>query len=118
MVEEKPSFTSVISNRGFRFLWANQILVQLAYNTLNFALIIWVFKLTDSNLAVSSLMLAMYLPAIFLGIFAGVFVDIADRRKIIILIDLMLAVAFALFIFIKGSYPLLLLNTFFINSLA
>lgn len=115
---EKPTFASVIKNRGFRFLWINQILVQLAYNTLNFALIVWVFKLTDSNFAVSALMLAIYLPAILFGIFAGVFVDLSDRRKIILLIDILLAASFLLFIPIKGSYPLILLNTFFINSLA
>lgn len=115
---EKPTFASVIANRGFRFLWINQILVQLAYNTLNFALIVWVFKLTDSNFAVSALMLSIYLPAILFGIFAGVFVDLADRRKIILLIDFLLALAFFLFIPIRNIYPLILVNTFFINFLA
>lgn len=115
---DNPTFTSVIFNRGFRFLWFNQILVQLAYNTLNFALIIWVFKLVGSNLAVAALMLAIYLPVILFGIFAGVFVDIADRRKIILLIDGLLAICFLLFIFIKQSYPLILINAFLVNSLA
>ncbi|KKR80915.1 MAG: Major facilitator superfamily [Candidatus Daviesbacteria bacterium GW2011_GWA1_41_61] len=117
-MSEKPTYLAVISNRGFRSLWINQILVQLAYNTLNFALIVWVFKLIDSNLAVSALMLSIYLPAILFGIFAGVFVDVTDRKKIIILIDLLLAVSFVLFIFIKGSFLLILINTFFINTLA
>ncbi len=117
MDQEKPSFASVLKNPGFKYLWINQILVQLAYNTLNFTLIIWVFKLTGSSLAVASLLISMYLPAILWGIFAGVFVDIADKRKIIILIDILLGLAFLGFIFIKYSYPLILLNIFFINSL-
>lgn len=117
-MSDRPTFTSVIKNRGFRYLWFNQILVQLACNTINFTLIVWVFKLTDSALAVSVLMMSMYLPAIIFGIFAGVFVDIADRRKIIILIDFLLALSFLLYVLIKGSYPLILLNTFFINSLS
>lgn len=116
--DTSPTFSSIIRNKGFRYLWLNQILVQLAYNTLNFTLLIWVFKLTESSLAVSALLLAMYLPAVFFGVFAGVFVDIADRRKIIRLIDALLALSFISFIFIKYSYPLILLNTFFINSLA
>lgn len=115
---EKVTFTSVIANAGFRYLWFNQILVQLAYNALNFALIIWVFKLVGTNLAVSALMLAIYLPAMLFGIFAGVFVDILDRRKIIILIDSLLALAFISLFFVKFSFPLILLVTFFINSLA
>lgn len=117
-MSSKPTFTSVLSNRGFRYLWLNQILVQLAYNSLNFALIIWVYKLVGMNLAVSGLMLAVYLPALIFGLFAGVIVDITDRRRIIFTIDLLLAGAFLVFIFIKHSYPLILLNTFFINSLA
>lgn len=117
-MSSKPTYSSVISNRAFRFLWFNQVLVQLAYNTLNFALIIWVYKLTGSHLAVSGLILSVYLPALLFGIFAGVFVDMADRRKIIILIDVLLALAFLAFIFIKGSYPLILLTTFFVNLLS
>lgn len=115
---EKPSFTSVIANRGFRYLWLNQVLVQLAYNALNFALIIWVFKLTNSNLAVSGLLLSVYLPSVLFGLLAGVFVDLADKRKIIILVDGLLVISFLAFIPIRHLYFLILLNTFIINSLA
>lgn len=117
-MSKTSSFSSVLENKGFRILWANQILVQLAQNTLNFALIIWVFKLTDSNLAVAALILAIYLPALIFGLFAGVLVDFADKRKIIILIDLLFAGAFLIFPFIRKFYPLILINTFLINSLA
>ncbi|MDO8498629.1 MAG: MFS transporter [bacterium] len=117
-MSQKVSFSSVISNHGFRYLWFNQILVQLSYNALNFALIIWVYKLTGSNFAVSAYMLAVFLPAIIFGMFAGVFVDIVDRKKLIILIDLFLAISFIFFVFIKRSYPLILVNTFIVNSLA
>lgn len=116
-MSEKPSFTSVIANRGFRFLWANQVLVQLAYNTLNFALLIWVFKLIGSSIAVSAFVLSMYLPVVLFGIFAGVFADIYDKRKIIIVIDILLVASFLAFIFVKQSYPLILLNSFLLNSL-
>jgi len=117
-MSKEPTFASVIANRGFRYLWINQVLIQLAYNTLNFALLIWVFKLTDSNLAVSMLLLCVYLPVVIFGVFAGVFVDLADKRKIILVVDLLLAICFFSFIFIRNSYPLILLNTFIINSLA
>ncbi|MDO8570371.1 MAG: MFS transporter [Candidatus Daviesbacteria bacterium] len=114
---EKIGFSSVIASSGFRYLWFNQILVQLALNALNFTLIIWVFKLIDNNLSVSALMLAIYLPAVIFGIFAGVFVDIFDRRKIILLIDFLIAISFIFFIFIKGSFILVLVLTFIINTL-
>ncbi|MDO8638880.1 MAG: MFS transporter [Candidatus Daviesbacteria bacterium] len=115
---EKVGFSSVIKNPGFRYLWFNQILVQLALNALNFTLIIWVFKLANNNLSISALMLAVYLPAVIFGIFAGVFVDIFDRKKIILLIDFLIALSFILFIFIKGSFVLVLMLTFFVNTLS
>ena len=114
---DRPTYADVLKNRGFSILWLNQILVQLCYNTLNFALLIWVFKLTGSTLAVSALMLSIYLPSLLFGLLAGVYVDVADRRKIILIIDILLAGGFLMFIFIKGSFPLILLNSFFVNTL-
>lgn len=117
-MSEKSTFASVIANRGFLNLWINQILVQLSFNSLNFALIIWVFKLTDSNTAISFLLLSIYLPAVILGLFTGVLVDIIDRRKIIMVIDFFLSLLFISLIFFKGNFPIVLLITFFINALA
>lgn len=117
-MKKKVSFASVISARGFKYLWINQILLQLAINTLNFSLLIWVYKLTGSNFAVSALLFAVYLPSLLFGLFAGVLVDLSDRKKMIYTLDLLFALSFLLFIFIKGSYPLILLNTFLINTLS
>ncbi|MBI4039926.1 MFS transporter [Candidatus Daviesbacteria bacterium] len=114
---EKVTFASVIQNRGFLNLWINQILVQLSYNCLNFALIIWVFKLTDSNTAVSALLFSIYLPAVILGLFSGVLVDIIDRKKSIMVINILLSLSFFSLIFLKGSYPAILAVAFFVNAL-
>lgn len=116
-MSEKSTFSQVIANRGFLNLWLNQILVQLSYNSLNFALIIWVFKLTDSNTAVSALLFAVYLPAVIFGLFTGVLVDLIDRKKIIMAINLLLSLAFFSLIFLKGSFPAILVVTFFVNAL-
>lgn len=114
---EKASYSSVISNRGFLNLWINQILVQLSYNALNFTLIIWVFKLTDSSTAISALLLSIYLPAVIFGLFSGVLVDLLDRKKIIMFIDFFLAISFFSLIYFKDSYVAILVIAFFINAL-
>ncbi len=114
---ERATFSSVISNRGFLNLWINQILVQLSYNALNFALIVWVFQLTNSNTAVAALMFAVYLPAVILGLFTGVLVDLIDRKKIIMMINLLLVITFFSLIFLKMSYPAILAIAFFVNAL-
>ncbi|OGE14739.1 hypothetical protein A3F00_03250 [Candidatus Daviesbacteria bacterium RIFCSPHIGHO2_12_FULL_37_11] len=113
----KVNFSSVLENRGFKFLWINQALMQLAVNSLNFALILWVFKLTNSNFAVSALIAAYYLPALIFGIFAGVIVDILDRRKVVIIIDLLLGILILTYALVKDYYPLILINAFLINTL-
>jgi MFS family permease len=119
LLEEHPeSFGQVIRNPGFVNLWVNQILVQLAYNALNFALIIWVFRLTGSNTAVSALLFAVYLPAVIFGLFAGVLVDVSDRKKIIIAINLLLSLLFFSLIFLKFHYSAILAIAFLVNTLA
>lgn len=115
---KRSSFHSVIKNSGFVNLWINQILVQLTYNSLNFALIIWVFRLTNSNTAVAALLFAVYLPAVIFGLVAGILVDSIDRRKIILFIDLFLCMSVTSLIFLKNSYPSILIVTFIVNTLA
>lgn len=117
-MSENASFGSILKHRGFVNLWINQIFVQLAYNSLNFTLIIWVFKLTGSNTAVSLLLFSVYLPAALFGLLAGVFVDISDRKKIIMTVDLLLAIAFASLIFFKDFYLAILAVAFFVNTMA
>lgn len=114
---EKINFASVVKNKNFKALWTNQILLQLSYNILNFTLIIWVFRLTGSNIAVSALMLATYLPGVLFGIISGIIADRADKRRIVLFTDLALAMLFLLFLFSKTIFIPLLINTFLVNSL-
>lgn len=114
---QKTSFFEVIKHKGFLNLWINQVLVQLSNNSLNFALIIWVFHLTNSNTAVSALLFAIYLPAVIFGLFAGILVDITDRRKIILAINLLLSLSLLSLIFLKGNFSAVLIITFLINTL-
>lgn len=116
--QTQASFSEVIRHRGFLNLWINQILVQLSYNSLNFALIVWVFRLTDSTTAVSALLFAVYLPAVILGLIAGVLVDITDRKKVIMIINLLLALCFFSLIWFKVSYFAILVIAFLVNALA
>lgn len=114
----KSSFASLIAVPAFRYLWFNQFLSQLAYNTLNFALIIWVYKLTGSNSAVSLVILSVYLPSLLLGVFGGLLADTVDKKKVLLVTDLLYALSYLAFIPIRKIYPLIIVNTFFLNSLS
>lgn len=115
-MENEPS-VSIIKNRGFLNLWVNQILVQLSYNCLNFGLLVWVYQLTQSSLSVSLMLFSVYLPSVIFGLFAGTIVDITDRKKIIMFINLLLVVCFLSLIIFKGSFPAILVIVFLVNSL-
>lgn len=114
---ENETASSIIKNRGFVNLWINQILVQLSYNCLNFALLVWVYRLTGSTAAVSLMLFSVYLPSVVFGLVAGVLVDITDRKKIIMVINLLLAICFLSLILLKGSFPAILAVVFLVNSL-
>lgn len=116
-MSEKSNLASVFTNRGFLNLWLNQVLVQLSFNSVNFTLIIWVFQLTNSNTAVSLLLLAINLPAVLLGLFSGVLIDLIDRKKIILFINFCLSLLFFSLIYFKEGVPAILMIAFFINAL-
>jgi len=80
--------------RGPRYfpLWLGQIISNLG-DTLNYvALVVLVFRLSQSGLAVSALVLAEIVPTLLLGPIAGVVIDRFDRRRVLIAVDSLRAV--------------------------
>ena len=58
--------------RPFLFLIASEFFSQFSMNLFNFALLIVVFSVANSNTAVSGVVIAFTLPALIFGILAGV----------------------------------------------
>lgn len=84
-------FSLVRDNRNFRQLWLSQVVSQLGdwFNLIASAALI--AKASESGLAIGGLFLARLLPPFLLGPWAGVVADRFDRRKIMILTDLLRA---------------------------
>src|SRR5438067_12874915 len=59
---------SLLHNRGFVLLWSGQFLGILADWSLRTAVLIWVYKLTRSGVAVSLVGLAEALPLLMLAV--------------------------------------------------
>jgi MFS family permease len=110
------SYKEVLTNRNFLILWGNQILLQSAFGILNFSMVFLIRTLTGSNLGVSFYLLTIILPAILFGIFAGVLVDMLDRRRIIIFTDFLLALTTVAFL-IFSKRPFLILPFAFIYNM-
>jgi MFS family permease len=109
---------AVFRKRDFSLLWLAQLISTAGSALTDLAAGIYVFRETDSALAVALTLMVTAIPNLIVGLLAGVFVDRHDRRKIIIgtcLIQAAIVGLLALVIGIDsialpGLYILLLLN--------
>jgi CRP-like cAMP-binding protein/predicted MFS family arabinose efflux permease len=97
-----PSLSSfaVFRNRNFSLLWSGQLVSTIGSSLTSLAASIYVFRLTDSALSVGLMLMATAAPSLLVGLFAGVFVDRYDRKKIMITADLIRAVLVVLIPFL------------------
>lgn len=76
--------TSVLRNRQFLLLWMAQAISQTAQNAIWFGLMVVVEEATRSTTHLGFAVLSTILPAIFLGIIAGVFVDRLNKKTVLV----------------------------------
>ncbi|MBX7252404.1 MAG: MFS transporter [Candidatus Promineofilum sp.] len=100
-------------NPNFRNLWLGSVVSQLGdwFNVIAAAAII--SRVTDSGAALSFLFVSRFLPLFLLSPVAGVLADRFDRRRILILSDLLRGVTVLGFLLIRdaGDIPLFYLLT-------
>jgi len=87
----RPSPFSVFRKRDFRLLWSAQLVSTIGTALTDLAAGILVFRLTGSALSVGLMFMATSIPTLLIGLIAGVFVDRYDRRKIMVVADLLRA---------------------------
>lgn len=104
----------ILKGADFRRLLAAQITSQIALNMLSFILAIRVYQQTQSNTAVSLLLLTFGLPAILVGIIAGGIVDNYDKKNVLVFCNITRAFAFVgFFIFWNNIVALYVLAVLF-----
>jgi MFS family permease len=99
------SFRVVLSNRNFTYLWAAQLLSQIAQNIINFAVLVKVEELSHSTTQIAVTIVSFTLPAVLFGPIAGVFVDRIDKKAILVYTNVLRAVATLGFVFLDQSLP-------------
>jgi MFS family permease len=110
-------YIEVLKNLDFTKLWISQVCSQLTNYLLSFAVLIRTFKLTDSTLAVSLIVISFGIATVVFGSLAGVYADRFDRRKLLTLINFGQAVAVLFFIPFQDNVWLMALVTFVYSSL-
>lgn len=75
----------VLKIRSFLFLMISEFFTQLAFNMQHFVLIFIIYELTQSNTAVSGVILSFTIPAIFFSLISGVYVDRWNKKKVMLI---------------------------------
>lgn len=102
---------SLLANRDFRLLWGGQAISNIGDFVFDTTLVIWVASdvargQSWAPLAVSGVLVAAALPIFLVGPLAGVFVDRADKRRMMLAMDALRAALILLLIAGTGIFPL------------
>ncbi len=106
---------AVFRNRAFLRLWLSQAATQIGGNMVLFGLTVIVSE-TQSNTAVSLLILSFLVPAVLFSAVAGVYVDRIDRRVVLIGTNILRGAAVVGLYFIGENFALILLLNIFIST--
>lgn len=77
--------------RTFGFIWTGQLFSTLSSSMVSFAVIFWLSIETGSAEVLAFATIASLLPQLVLGLFTGVLIDRWDRKKVMIIADLYIA---------------------------
>jgi MFS family permease len=83
---------AVFRNRNFTMMWTGQLISTMGSALTSLAASILVFQKTNSAMSVGLMLMASAAPSLLVGLFAGVFVDRFDRKRIMLAADLIRAV--------------------------
>jgi len=84
---------AVLRHRNFALLWFGGLISMAGDWVLRIGLPLYIYQLTGSTLATGIMFMAGMLPSLLLGSVAGVFVDRWDRRRTMVIANLLLALS-------------------------
>src|SRR3989338_345841 len=99
----------------FLLLILSEFFSQFSMNLFNFILLIVVFAVAKSNLAVSGVVIAFTLPAILFGILAGVLVDRWNKKNVLFMSNVLRGLLLLPLIFLQGDLLSIYLITFSVS---
>lgn len=117
--EESAGYLELLrTNRDFRLVWSGQVVSQLGdwFNTI--ALYTLVLDLTGSGRALGLVLVARFLPSVFIGPLSGVIADRFNRRRIMIVSDLLRALVVLGFLLIRRPEQLWMVYALTVLQLA
>jgi MFS family permease len=80
---------AIFKKRDFSLMWLAQLISTVGESLTDLAAAILIFQITDSAFAVGAVLMVTAIPTLFVGLFAGVFVDRFDKKRILLLANLL-----------------------------
>src|SRR3954453_3332695 len=99
-------------NRNYRYMWMGQVVREIGDHFNKIAVFSLALANTQSGMVITGIMLSRAIPAVMAGPLAGVLLDRMDRKRIMIISDLIRFAVALLFILAMGHdrtwllYPL------------
>ncbi|MGI9647592.1 MAG: MFS transporter [Acidimicrobiia bacterium] len=100
---------ALLGIRDFRMLWAGQVVSSFGDALTNLALLLTAQRLTGSTSAVAATAIAIAVPQLTFGLLAGVYVDRWDRKKVMVISDIVRAVLVLGFLLVSSADQMWLL---------
>ncbi len=97
---------ATLRQRDFSLLWFAGLISISGNWMLQIALPVAVYSLTGSTLAVGGMLLASTIPGILFGSLAGVFVDRWERRRTIVVVNVLLALSILPLLLVRSANEL------------
>lgn len=99
------AFFEVLRNAPFLRLWGAQAISMTAQSMVNFAVIVFTERLTQSSFFTSLAVLSFTLPAVAVGTFAGVVVDRSNKARVLLISNVLRMVLMIGFFFAESEAP-------------
>jgi len=104
--------------RGFYILWSTQSLSQLGSAITEFALTLWIYEKTGSALSTAALTICTYAPYVIMSIFAGALTDKFDKKKTMLVCDLLAALTTVVVFVLYKTDTLTMWHLYVINAIS
>ena len=110
-VEESAPWTAkqLLRNRNFLLLWSGHVISAFGDAVTNLTLLILVNALTGSTAAIATMTILLAIPQVTIGLLGGVYADRWDRKRILLMSDLVRGILVLGFLFVDSAQRLWLL---------
>ena len=104
--------------KDFYLLWSTQSLSQLGSAMTSFALTLWLYEKTGSALSTAALTICTYAPYVVMSIFAGAITDKFDKKKTMLVCDVLAALSTVLVLILYKTALLRVWHLYAINAVS